>query len=474
MLRAILIACFIFAGSVITAAPTIIKGNQKEYAGRQLRFFRYSNPVTQEKVPVFSLDVLENGSFSTDVLVEQTTFVFADFGVYHGMLFLEPGKTFNLLLPPLREKSFADSKNPYFQPVEFWFASESGETLNDHISAFDSRLNQLTDEHFNSLYFNRSKTVFDSIQISLENQFAEIKNPLFLLHKKLKLKAVEADALRLEADKTAPVFQGIETQFWNFPAFIQLFDKTFGSQLSFEARTLEGSSIRQAVASGNITFLKNFLEKKYNVKGSFSELALLKMLHDAFYSGDFSQQDISKLAGSATFLENKNSFVRETAKAVFEKLEFLKQGSKAPVICLKNTDGNRVCTNEIPEGKGKFKYLIFADTEMIICREHLKYLARTEEQFQKHLQIIVVLRKTDPIETKIFLDKANVPGIHLVDEKGEFIEKYRVKSFPTCFLLNENHEIVFQQTKAPLDGFEQQFGKFLQQELFERQRNQSR
>ncbi len=27
--------------------------------------------------------------------------------------------------------------------------------------------------------------------------------------------------------------------------------------------------------------------------------------------------------------------------------------------------------------------------------------------------------------------------------------------------------------KAPLDGFEQQFGAFLQHELFERQRNQS-
>jgi len=33
--------------------------------------------------------------------------------------------------------------------------------------------------------------------------------------------------------------------------------------------------------------------------------------------------------------------------------------------------------------------------------------------------------------------------------------------------------VVFQQTKAPLDGFEQQFGAFLRQELFERQRNQS-
>jgi hypothetical protein len=74
---------------------------------------------------------------------------------------------------------------------------------------------------------------------------------------------------------------------------------------------------------------------------------------------------------------------------------------------------------------------------------------------------------------KMFLNKENIPGMHLVDENSEFIEKYRIKSFPTCFLLNENHEVVFQQAKAPLEGFEQQFGTFLRQDLFERQRNQS-
>ncbi|MCY1720369.1 hypothetical protein OU798_08450 [Prolixibacteraceae bacterium Z1-6] len=32
----------------------------------------------------------------------------------------------------------------------------------------------------------------------------------------------------------------------------------------------------------------------------------------------------------------------------------------------------------------------------------------------------------------------------------------------------------FQFTKAPLDGFEQQFGAYLQKKLFMRQRNQTR
>jgi hypothetical protein len=34
--------------------------------------------------------------------------------------------------------------------------------------------------------------------------------------------------------------------------------------------------------------------------------------------------------------------------------------------------------------------------------------------------------------------------------------------------------VEFQQAFAPMDGFEQQFGTFLQQHLFEQQRNQER
>jgi peroxiredoxin len=201
------------------------------------------------------------------------------------------------------------------------------------------------------------------------------------------------------------------------------------------------------------------------------ELALLKMLHDSYYSGDFSQESIIKITGSDYFQKNRHEQISTTAQNVLQKIKFLRPGSTAPVICLKDTDGRNRCTNE---NSGKFKYFIFADTEMVVCKEHLKYLTKIEEKFNKHLEIYVILRKTDLIEMKIFLDENEIPGIHLVDSNGEFIEQYRIKSYPTCFLLNENHNVVFQQAKAPLDGFEQQFGAFLQKELFERQRNQER
>ena len=111
---------------------------------------------------------------------------------------------------------------------------------------------------------------------------------------------------------------------------------------------------------------------------------------------------------------------------------------------------------------------------MIVCREHLKYLSKIQERFQKNLEIYIVLRQTGETEMKKFFAENEVPGVKLIDENDEFIEKYKVKSFPQCFLLDQNHRVKFVSAKAPLDGFEQQFGSFLQSELFERMRNQSR
>ncbi|HKI89947.1 MAG TPA: redoxin family protein, partial [Draconibacterium sp.] len=116
----------------------------------------------------------------------------------------------------------------------------------------------------------------------------------------------------------------------------------------------------------------------------------------------------------------------------------------------------------------------FADAEMMVCREQLKYLTKTRQQFQKYLEIILVMRNTDLAEMKSFMEKNVIPGLKLIDENGKYIKEYKVRSFPTCLLLDENHNVIYSEAKAPLDGFEQQFSTFLQNELFKRQRNQSR
>jgi translation initiation factor 2 beta subunit (eIF-2beta)/eIF-5 len=287
----------------------------------------------------------------------------------------------------------------------------------------------------------------------------------------MKLKMVETEVFRIKPESYAEIFSGIKSGYWLFPSFTELFDKTFSAHLSFKAKSVKGDELRAAVNRSDYAFLSKHLKTNFNIEGEIADLVLLKMLYDAFFSGDFQKDAVQKLVALNRFTNHKNEIIKTTALNILEKFNHLQKGKEAPPICLQSIDGHKMCTNT---NKQKFKYLVFADTEMIICREQLKQVSAIGKKFEKHLEIFVILKNTDRVEMKKFLSENKIGGIQLVDETNLFIREYNVKSFPQCFLLDENHNLEFVTTQAPLDGFEQQFGSFLQRELFERQRNQSR
>lgn len=453
----------------IAESSTIIRCVNINYAGEKLDFLQYVDPITKEAEFLFSLEFDEKGESSAVVNNKDTKYAFCDFGVYRGMLFLVPGESIDLRLPPLREKSFADQKNPYFSPVAFWFKTVKAEQLNNYISDFTQQFNQLTDKYFNQIYFRQSKEIYDSVVFLLDKKFKDIKSETFSFHKEMKLKKVEAEAFRQKTEQFSSLFSEVPEKFWMYPAFIDLFDKAYNGQLSFEVKSVSGKPIRDAVNKTDILVLQNFVKNKYNISGDILDLVVLKLLHDAFYSGDFSKNSINRMVQSESFKNHSNKLIRQAAVRVSTKFLHLQMGTEAPVICLKSLEGKMNCTNKNDD---KFKYIVFADTEMIVCKEHLKYLSNINQRFEKHLEIFVVLRKTNEVKMEEFFIENKIIGIILIDENNDFISKYKVKSFPQCFLLNEKHNVQFVSTKAPLEGFEQQFGSFIQQELFQRQRNQ--
>lgn len=465
------IAAFLFLSQNLHSAPVKISCDNAKYASKKLVFYGYSDPVSQNTIPVFTLETDKSGKASATVDVQNTQFVFCDFGIYRGLILLEPGQTVKIQLPPVREKTFADEKNPYFEPVKFWFATENKTQLNNQVSAFSAKLGQLSDKYFDQLYFRQLKTYFDSVRIQLDKEFGNVKNETFANHKTLSLKLVEVEAFRQKPEDYSMVFNGVKTHFWFHPAFTDLFGKTFSGLLSFDSKSVKGAELKKAVNQGNIQFLADHLKTKYKLTGEAADLALLKMLHDAWYSGDFSKTSIQQMLKATRFSGHQNPVIRETAENISAKISFLQTGSTAPVICLKNMEGTKSCTNTT---KGKYKYILFADTEMAVSREHLKYLTAIQQKYPKSLEIFIILRKTEPASIRKFFTENEIQAVKLIDEKEEFATIYKIRSFPQCFLLDENHKVKLAPAKAPLDGFEQQFGALLQNDRIENLRKQGK
>jgi peroxiredoxin len=460
---------FFLCGSSLSVFSVEIVAEHPDYSHKVLQFFTPGDPVSGEKELLFTLQFNEQGKATTNINSNKTIYSFAEFGIYKAMLFIESGSRIELKMPPFREKSFVDKKNPYFSPVSFWLATLNPEQLNVKVSAFDAQLNREIDKNFNALYYRQSMAAFDTILFSLNKAHPTIAENSFYFHKQHRLQQNRTIIFKQTPKASAKIVNQTATAYWLHPAFMSLLDNLYGKQLSFLANSISGKPIKDAVQSQNLSELTKHTTQKFQLIGEVAQLVLLKMLHDAYYSGDFSKHAVKGLVQQAEFTNSNNPLIKITAQNLLSKFSFLEKGQKAPKICLKDLSAKEYCTSDRSD---KFKYIVFADADMVVCQEHLKYLEKIDERFQQHLEIFVVLRYTEREFINQFFTKNNIPGKIVIDENNQTIKQYKVRSFPQCFLLDENHKVVFENTKAPLDGFEQQFGNWLRNELFMRQRNQ--
>ena len=261
---------FIILCSFSIQASTIIKCNNVDYAGEKLMFFTYSDPVSLTQKEVFTLKIDETGKGAISIETKTTDYVFCDFGIYRGMLFIEPNQTIQLKLPPVREKSFADQKNPYFVPVAFWFSTEDKTQINNQVSQFTFKLNSLSDRYFNELYFRQLESYFDSLQYFIEKDFGTIQSEPFLFHKKYSIKLVEAEAFRLKPENLSAFFSSAKQQYYRYPAFTSLFEKTFTGLFSFEAKSVKGAILKKLLTREIFHFWRIMFKPNTNCRAKFS------------------------------------------------------------------------------------------------------------------------------------------------------------------------------------------------------------
>ncbi len=305
-----------------------ITGSAPEYAGRTLEFFSVSDPVSRTPVPCFMVNIDGQGKFTAEAAVHENLYCYSDFGIYRGKLILVPGRDIILELPPLREKRFEESKNPYFEPVEIWLKVDdrSENALNNLVSRFDARYFQLTDTWFSQLYYRQMKNYLDSVRIRLDVEFQRYSDPAFTRHRELRMKSLEADMTRAGREKVAGSLKQGSPQTWNQPAFSEFLNRLFVNSLSTESKSPGGSMLRLWVARENLVELSRWTRSFTATEAPLADLILLKMLHDAYYSGEFSKPAILKMVGSPWFSQNNQSAIREVAAYCTGKTEFPQEG----------------------------------------------------------------------------------------------------------------------------------------------------
>jgi hypothetical protein len=439
-----------------TAQGTRLEGFEPDYAGRTIEFFTSSDPVSKNEKAAFSLRIGPQGRIQVETNITEILFCYADFDSYRGKMVISPGQTLKIKLPPLQLKTFEESKNPYFKPIEIWIISQSNaqNDLNTLFARFDQRFYHLNEKYFNQLYLRQQLNYVDSVRLPLEKEFAGMGSPELKFHQQLQMKTIEAGIVRVGREKLMADLKDLPEDTWRFPAFAELVDRLFTNTLSLESKTTQGARIRAMIAQRNHAEIKKWTESYTGTTSPLSELLMIKMLHDAFYSGEFPKNAIIQTLQGAALTGHANFFIRSTAASVFEKLQFLYTGTFAPNICLPDLKGDTICSST---SNKSYQYIFFADLEIPVCREHLKYLTEISQRIGDRVEILVVLTPSGRMNNQDFIKTNNIPGRIVIDNEARTTGRlYKVRSWPSAFLLNREHKVVLAPAKTPLDGFELQ------------------
>jgi len=465
MQRPILILVFLLLGVIGWAANsvTIIKGNNPAYAGVVVNVVGYDDYISRKLIVLAADTVDQNGNFEIKINLETTRYVQLPLGGYMGLMFIEPGQKYDVVLPERKDKTFADILNPYFEPVDVFLAVKNTgpHEINFLMDEFDVIYNEYVDKNYYTIFKNPIQNDVDTVIGNIQNLFDTIVNPYFIGYSEYKFAWLRyVSYMRNDWYVIKEYFNDKPILYQNV-AYMDLFNQMFSNYLSFYMNKREGARIYSDIALAKSPFLaKQTLANSLVLKkDSIQELALLKGLYDAFYSNDFPFESLmitlDSIAETSPTIEH-----RKIAKNIKEKVLLARVGFPAANFELRDNHGAfRKCSDY----QANYVYLNFCSVDSYACQQDFPLLKALYDKYKNDFKIISISIDPDFEKAKKYFTQHGYEWILLsYQDDKEVLEHYKVKAFPSYYLINPDGKLVMSPAVSPGENFEFQFFNHIQ------------
>ncbi|WP_430815734.1 TlpA family protein disulfide reductase [Carboxylicivirga sp. RSCT41] len=455
------LAIFLFCAGILVAQQppqlVTIKGNAPEYADYSLVMKKVANPISGEMSDFLAIHVDQDGSFEQNIELSAITYVTIDMGKYEGSIFLEPGQTYELVLPPFQPRTDAERFNPYFIPeqIELGIANEEAQGLNRMISSFDSYFSEQYNANAVSI-FSKGDTRKAQEIITKTDSLFDSDLPYFVKYKQYAYGELLTLAYKRNKRKAMYFAMRGEPVNYSMPSFQRTFNTLYKSFFTSYFSSKQGDALRDAYTktaafdSLSLVFRKDTLFANVEM----AEIVLLKGLYDAFYSGRYQQEQIIDLFKQA-YEKGSTINIKDFARSLHKKVTWLRPGTSAPQFTLYRLDGKE---RSLSDYEGKFVYLNFMHTSNHTCKQELQLLNVLSKQLRREVTIVTIIMDEDPTaaqklvkENKYrwdFLHYAAMPKVAL---------DYRIRALPAYFVLDPSQKLRLSPSPSPGESFIPQF-----------------
>jgi peroxiredoxin len=465
----------LFTQSVFAQSGSVtLKGKAVQYAGLELTIQYVSNFITGETEKPGVMKVDDNGSFNVSLDIDEVTLAFMDMGTVRGYLFLEPGTTYEVVMPPYTPQKESDILNPYFKREELvlGIANKEAQKLNRKITEFDDEFNYLFTKNAYRLLGGSGLKTTREITAQLDSIFpSDDTSGFFYEYKKYRFAKLYILSLRRQKARVINDFFSNSPVLYNNPAYTESFLLMFKNFLDAYLSQKRGEELRQvfikgapfdtlSLILGNDTLYRN---------REFREVVLLKGLFDAFYSGKFNKDKINGLIKQAGE-KGASEKVRKMAAGIYKKVNHLRIGSKAPALKVYTLKGKE---RSLSSYKGRFVYLNFANIENHSCRKDFQLLDALSKRMKRELTVVTVVTNNDPEKITEYIKKNKYQWDFLYSpDIMDVLAEYDITGLPVYFLIDPDGNLSLSPAPSPEENFTARFYEALKNYRYKKARKE--
>lgn len=452
----LVISQFVLAGQEVT-----ISGKDSAYIGEEIIFNTYSDQISGSEKELGSAKVNSKGEFSVSFFTDDITYVFSYVGVYRLHLFVVPGRSYEVFLPPRQDKEPADFLNPYFQPIIVHLATVQHEKneLNTRIRMFNDAYMPYYNKHISMLNEKNDFSELDKDIAMMEKPFSSSRDTFFNEYRRYRYGLLRYLAYQQLSKSISDEYFRNQPVLPDNPAYMELFNQVYKDYFHHLSRTIGGDILAITVKSGNIDSLRTYLSTDSVIgPGNLADLVILKFLYDEFYDDNYSRSSLLDILDEY-IAENTNKKMTEIAVSIRNKVTRLLAGFPPPDFSLYNGDSVLVSLDDF---KGKYVYLNFCSCFSYTCLNEFKMLDALYKKHSDILEIVTIIIDNDEDIINSFLKRSNYGWTFLhYGNQSTIIRDYDVRGFPLYYLIDREGKLAMSPAPTPGEEFEARLFKLM-------------
>ncbi len=476
MFRTIFISIFLISSILNSfAGQVIVNGNNAEYKGVTLSFYRYANQISDKEIMVSSTKVNEHGHFELVFDVNATDYIFCRTGVFFLYMYVQPNFTYTIKLPSRIEKKQDDILNPFFKALNIhllvtYYQSNNKQLpelpdneLNLLIQSFDNYFDPFYAKYASNIYTKNNVNAIDTTIHKIETTFASINNSYFRSYYTYRMGLLKFMSTRFKSRNISDNYFLNKPVLYNSTAYMELFNQVYEKYFVYFGRTNNGKEIYNDINTyQSLTRLKHTLaQNEVLTNDTLKEFVVLKGLHDGFYEMQFAREALLIILDSLE-LTTKIDNHKAIAIDIRQKVTRLLPGYAPPPFRMLNQDSAWV---SLADFKGSYVYVMFCTTQNYACIKEYDLLKKLYEKHGKLLKIVTISFDETLADTKMFAKKMKYDWTFLhFGNQPEILKEYDIRTFPTYFLIDRDGKLALSPAPSPAENFE----VFLFQQLREK------